>query len=70
MFMVVLRSPKIFLIRDHITLLSDLAKDWTSGPGSDFYHFVPYVYGFKLDLIDYALHLNLNDHNIIDVSLA
>ena len=61
-----LTKPTINLLRDHITQLSDIAKDWTSGPGSDFYHFVPYQYTFKIALQDYMLRLNLNDHNIID----
>lgn len=65
-FDVTLDKPKIFLIRDHVTLITDLAKDWTSGPGGDFFHFVPVRYIFKLALNDFALHLNLNDHNIID----
>ena len=61
-----LTKPVLNLLRDHITQLSDVAKDWTSGPGSDFYHFVPYHYTFKIAFQDYMMRLNLNDHNIID----
>lgn len=69
-FDVSLDRPEMYLIRDHVTAFSDLAKDWTSGPGADFFHFVPYLYQFKVALKDFSINLNLNDHNIIDRPLS
>lgn len=59
-------SPEIFLIRDHIFLLTDLVDDWTSGPSEDFYSFVPYHYSINLGFQDFQLHINANDANIIN----
>lgn len=63
---VTLAKPDISLLRDHITLVSDIAKDWTSGPPGNYEHFVPFVYAFNLTIIDYTLRLFVNDHNIIN----
>ncbi|KAL1409648.1 Macrophage colony-stimulating factor 1 receptor [Vanrija albida] len=63
---VTLDSPEIVLLREHITLISDLSKDWSSGGTGDFHHFVPMHYSFRLSLIKYHLHLYVNDFNIVD----
>nr|ODN85117.1 hypothetical protein L203_05068 [Cryptococcus depauperatus CBS 7841] len=64
---VVFDSPSINLLRDHVTLIADLAKDWSSGiVGGDYHHFVPSHYNFKVTFIDYAFHLYINDYNIVD----
>ncbi|KAM0790005.1 hypothetical protein ACM66B_005335 [Microbotryomycetes sp. NB124-2] len=55
-----------FLLRDHITLLTDVAKDWTSGPPGDYEHFVPFTYELDVKVTDYKLRLYVNDHNIIN----
>lgn len=59
-------KPDISLLRDHITLLSDVAKDWTSGPLGDYEQFVPYNYAMNVKITDYTLRLFVNDHNIIN----
>jgi hypothetical protein len=59
-------NPQISLLRDHITLMSDLAKDWSSGSTGDFHHFVPCDYQFRVNLVDYSLKLYVNDFNIVD----
>ncbi|KAK4047646.1 Macrophage colony-stimulating factor 1 receptor [Microbotryomycetes sp. JL201] len=56
----------VFLLRDHITLLTDVAKDWTSGPPGDYEHFVPFTYQLDVKVTDYKLRLYVNDHNIIN----
>lgn len=61
-----LDTPDILLMREHITLLSDLAKDWSSGASGDFHHFVPMHYNFRVTLVNYMLHLYINDFNIVD----
>lgn len=60
-----LQTPIIHLIRDHITLLTDLGKDWSAGPPSDFDRWVPMQYLIKASLQDFEVNLYLNDHNII-----
>lgn len=63
---VTMAKPDISLLRDHITLFTDVAKDWTSGPPGSYEHFVPYVYVMNFTLSDYSLRLFVNDHNIIN----
>ncbi|WWC90151.1 uncharacterized protein L201_005084 [Kwoniella dendrophila CBS 6074] len=64
---VTLDTPSISLLRDHVTLISDLAKDWSSGASvGDYHHFVPNHYNFRVSLINYDLHLYINDYNIVD----
>lgn len=64
-----LRQPVLFLIRDHINMFTDLGKDWTAGPPSDYQRFVPMIYTFKTELHHYELNMYANDHNIIDKPL-
>lgn len=57
---------KLFLLREHIILLTDLIGDWTSGPPADHATFVPFQYSIKLQFLNIELPLNVNDGNIID----
>ncbi|MCJ1228423.1 hypothetical protein MMC12_005084 [Toensbergia leucococca] len=57
---------ELFLIRDHIFLLTDLINDWASGPPADFYTFVPFDYAINIQFINFRLYLNANDSNIIN----
>ncbi|KIK67374.1 hypothetical protein GYMLUDRAFT_156567 [Collybiopsis luxurians FD-317 M1] len=66
---VTLRRPILYLIRDHINMLTDLGKDWASGPPHDYQRFIPMIYCFELDMHHYELNLYSNDHNIIDKPL-
>ncbi|KAI2705381.1 hypothetical protein CBS147317_2333 [Penicillium roqueforti] len=56
---------QLFLLRDHIFLLTDLVSDWASGPPSDYYSFVPFIYNLDLNFSDFQLYINVNDRNII-----
>ncbi|KAI5286056.1 hypothetical protein KEM54_000096, partial [Ascosphaera aggregata] len=55
-----------FLLRDHTYLITDLINDWSSGPSSDYYNFVPFNYNLNLNFNTVRVHLNVNDQNIID----
>jgi len=57
---------ELFMIRDHMFLLTDLINDWTSGPPGDFHTFVPFEYSISLLFDDFKLYLNANDSNIIN----
>ncbi|KAI9871873.1 MAG: hypothetical protein M1830_002348, partial [Pleopsidium flavum] len=57
---------EVFLLRDHIFLLTDLINDWTSGPSADFYTLTPFRYLADLRFEGFKLYLNANDSNIIN----
>ncbi|KAF9576307.1 hypothetical protein EC968_009281 [Mortierella alpina] len=65
-FEITLDSSKIFLLRDHITLIQDLSKDWTSGPPVGMAYFVPFKYEFDIKLPNFQLYTYVNEHNIIN----
>ena len=57
---------ELFILRDHMFLLTDLISDWTSGPPGDFYTFIPFQYMIKLHFGNFKLYLNANDSNVIN----
>ena len=57
---------ELFMLRDHMFLLTDLINDWTSGPLGEFHTFVPFEYSIGLRFADFKLYLNANDSNIIN----
>ena len=65
-FDVVGDAMEIFLLRDHVFLLIDLANDWTGGPQAAYHTFVPFTYKIQLQLTKYQIFLYANDSNIID----
>lgn len=69
MFAISLRQPALYLLRDHINMFTDLGKDWSSGPPSGYYRFIPMIYAVELDLHQYEINTYVNDHNIIDKPL-
>ncbi|KAF9241526.1 hypothetical protein BU15DRAFT_87119 [Melanogaster broomeanus] len=68
-FAISLRQPTVFLLRDHINMFVDLSRDWTTGPPTEWHHFVPTVYSLQLDLHHFDFNLYANDQNIIDKPL-
>ncbi|KAI0314094.1 hypothetical protein OF83DRAFT_1165342 [Amylostereum chailletii] len=68
-FNISLRQPVLYLLRDHINMIADLGKDWSTGPPSNYHTWVPMTYGIDLDMRNYELNLYANDHNIIDKPL-
>lgn len=68
-FAVSLRQTSLFLLRDHINMLTDLGKDWSAGPPSDYHRFIPMLYAVDLDMHNYEINAYVNDHNIIDKPL-
>ena len=59
-------SLELFILRDHIFLLTDLIDDWTSGPPGDFHTFIPFEYSIGLSFNALRLYVNANDSNIIN----
>ena len=61
-----LHQPKIFLLRDHMTLISDLISDWSTGPTLALPFFIPYLYKFKWFLTEAEINLCANEMNVIN----
>ncbi|KAG8167400.1 hypothetical protein KVR01_003089 [Diaporthe batatas] len=57
---------ELFILRDHIFLLTDLINDWSSGPPADYLVFTPFKYFLDLHFSNLKLYLNVNDGNIIN----
>ncbi|KAI5781462.1 hypothetical protein EDC01DRAFT_665825 [Geopyxis carbonaria] len=57
---------QVFLLREHVTLLTDLVSDWISGPTAEYWTFVPMVYQLNLVLKNSEFFFNVNDQNIIN----
>ncbi|KXJ92423.1 fermentation associated protein [Microdochium bolleyi] len=57
---------ELYLLRDHIFLLTDLVNDWGSGPPGEYLLFTPFRYMLNLQLQHVKLFLNVNDVNVID----
>jgi hypothetical protein len=60
------RDLELYLLRDHLFLLTDLVTDWGSGPPSDYFTFVPFMYLLNVDFTDFRLYLNTSDSNIVN----
>lgn len=60
-----IKTPHIFLLRDHVFLFQDLIKDWTSTLPPDLLHFVPITYTFNATITEPHIYLCVNEHNII-----
>ncbi|KAK3365418.1 hypothetical protein B0H63DRAFT_566033 [Podospora didyma] len=65
-FNIISEDLELFILRDHVFLLTDLVEDWASGPPADYLVFTPFKYHLDLQLHNVRLYLNLNDANIID----
>lgn len=61
------RQPEVFFLRDHITLLQDLVRDWTYDPNPpDVSRFLPTAYEFNVNTTDLKLRMCMNEHNVIN----
>jgi hypothetical protein len=66
MFNIKCRDLELFLLRDHLFLLTDLVADWGAGPPPDYFLFTPFRYFLNVDFSNFKLYLNTNDSNIIN----
>lgn len=65
-FKIVCHDLDLYILRDHMFLLTDLISDWSAGPPPDFFTFVPFQYQLDLAFADFKLFLNSNDANLIN----
>jgi hypothetical protein len=68
-FAITLRTPVLYLLRDHVNMFTDLSKDWSSGPTTPLHLWIPMIYSIDLTLRSYTINLYANDFNIIDTPL-
>ena len=59
-------QAEIFLLREHMTLISDIATDFTSNSPSPYEQFRPSIFELTWLMNGYSIYLNVNDHNIIN----
>ena len=57
---------ELFILREHVFLLTDLVDDWASGPPPEYLTFTPFRYLVNLQFGNFRLYLNVNDSNIIN----
>lgn len=57
---------ELFILRDHLFLITDLINDWSSGPLPEFYTFTPFRYLLDVRFRNFKLFLNSNESNIIN----
>jgi len=60
------KNVDTFLLREHITLLSDMFTDFASGPATPYELFRPFTYAIDWKVSKYAIYMNVNDANIIN----
>jgi hypothetical protein len=65
-FKIVNDDLELFILRDHLFLLTDVITDWTSGPPSEYFTFTPFRYLLDVRFRNFKLYLNTNDSNIIN----
>ncbi|KAJ3333901.1 hypothetical protein HDU76_001382 [Blyttiomyces sp. JEL0837] len=59
------KSSKIYLLRDHITLVQDLLKDFSAGRPTDSLYFIPTRYTVDINLENAEVVLCTNECNVI-----
>ncbi|PGH18330.1 hypothetical protein AJ80_04508 [Polytolypa hystricis UAMH7299] len=60
------RDLDLFLLRDHMFLMTDLVNDWGSSSLPEFYTHVAFKYNINFVFANLRLFLNVNDSNIIN----
>ncbi|APA06183.1 hypothetical protein SS1G_01342 [Sclerotinia sclerotiorum 1980 UF-70] len=60
------RGLELFILREHVFLLTDLVADWATGPPPEYLTFTPFRYLVNLNLQGFKIYLNVNDSNIIN----
>jgi hypothetical protein len=66
LFNIKCQDLELFLLRDHLFLLTDLIADWGAGLPPDYFLFVPFRYLLHVDLHNFKLYMNTNDSNIVN----
>ncbi|KAF2760497.1 hypothetical protein EJ05DRAFT_509028 [Pseudovirgaria hyperparasitica] len=65
-FEIKINDLDLFILRDHLFLITDLITDWSSGPPPDYFTFTPMQYLLTIDFNRFKMYLNTNDSNIVN----
>ncbi|ODV85974.1 hypothetical protein CANARDRAFT_28034, partial [[Candida] arabinofermentans NRRL YB-2248] len=60
------QDTELYLVREHITLFTDLFGDFSSGDPTPYELFRPFLYTIDWDINNYTIFLNLNERNIVN----
>ncbi|CAI8492305.1 unnamed protein product [Pichia kudriavzevii] len=60
------KGADIYLLREHITQISDLLGDFSSGEPTPYELFRPFIYRFNWKMYEYTFYLIINEGNIIN----
>lgn len=63
------KNGRFFMLREHISLMTDVVADFSSGDPIAYEYHRKFEYQFNWELLDYKLYFNVNDHNIINDAL-
>lgn len=63
------KNGRLFFLREHAFLLTDMFSDFASGPPTPYENYRPFQYQFHWKIENYKLFFNVNDHNIINNAL-
>ncbi|RDI79323.1 hypothetical protein Vi05172_g10679 [Venturia inaequalis] len=57
---------ELYILRDHLFLITDVITDWGAGPLPEYFTFTPFRYLLNVVFRNFKLFLNTNNNNIID----
>ncbi|TLD38425.1 fermentation associated protein [Venturia nashicola] len=57
---------ELYILRDHLFLITDVIADWGAGPLPEYFTFTPFRYLLNVVFRNFKLFLNTNNNNIID----
>lgn len=60
------KNAKLFILREHIFLMTDVVSDFSSGAPVAYEYHRQFEYRFNWQIENYKLFFNVNDHNIIN----
>ncbi|KAK9367831.1 hypothetical protein V1509DRAFT_647370 [Lipomyces kononenkoae] len=58
-------NVQAYILREHVTIFTDMISDFSSGPQIPYAAFIPQKFIMDVSLSNFALYLNVNDSNII-----
>ncbi|KAK9236575.1 hypothetical protein V1525DRAFT_433561 [Lipomyces kononenkoae] len=58
-------NVQAYILREHVTIFTDMISDFSSGPQIPYAAFIPQKFLIDLSLSNFSLYLNVNDSNII-----
>lgn len=60
------QNARLFFLREHVYLFSDIVADFALGPGVPYENYRPFDYKLDWSIENFNLFFNVNDHNIVN----